>query len=189
MNFSDLAISFFNDLAMKYGLLIMEKSKSEIHFESDKVRLRIMYDFQRSFEVNINLSLRARPNLLPIPLRDLVMYKEPNLIRDIGDFQSHDLSGVSEYFKEVINFLDNYCASFLRGEVAEFARIEEFRQLKAERYTKGKEFLLVKKKAQQHWDRKDFKAFLDSMLLVDKSYLSEIDQQKISYARKQVDGL
>lgn len=181
--YKNLVNQSFEFLVSVYGCTLLPSSKNS-YFEtyaSGDITVDVMYDANRSFELDVRLSYlgTGSPNE-SISLHEIVHAGGVHGFRTPQVVDERSLASAVENCAMV---LKEYGSNYLRGDHFSFRRISKCREKQSIDYGIARDVRMVKAEAEVAWQKKNY---MDVFSLLDsiRIYLSDADLKKLEYSQK-----
>lgn len=173
----------FDFLIKEYTFTKYNCNNNMAIYKSQEVMIKLVYDNQRSFEINCYISLISSNNEYDIG--SILNYKDINEEYYINHIcQASTNESLKYCIKLYATLLSKYFDNFLKGDRSEFSLLENFCQTKYENLAKEKEVKNIKKEITIAWNIQDYSRVARlSFKIIDNLTLAE--HKKMEYAKKQ----
>jgi hypothetical protein len=177
----------FEFLISEYGYRCTEQAASRVRFESSVVHVDVVYDGNRSYEVDLYIGRKG------LESREQASYSIGEVLRlchapDAKDFVLFRATSEEQlvgYLEKLASALRAYGRDFLLGNVDSFTELVRQRRRESEVYALERELRKARRKAQAAWDRGDYAGVVSSFGPV-RHALTPADAEKLKAAEDQL---
>lgn len=176
----------FDAAAQQFGLNCIASNEREVRYENDQVFLKINFDKDRSYEVNVELGKKdVRYSGPPFSLSEVLR------LRGVQDAISEDAIAASNdqrlqaALARLAELTVKHAADFLTGSDFSFAQLAKFRSKECIEYELAAKLRHARAAAEAAWQAHDY-ASIVKVLTPLVSSLSPAEKKMLDYSRKKL---
>lgn len=170
---AEAAFAFLCD-EMAYSLV--NADDTFLRYESDVVFINVYHGIS-SYAIRFEIGLRATPDVKYYPEEVVAMSGSV----EESDFQGSTPQRVAEYVPRLASLLRRHGSSLLRGDSAEFERLDEVRNRLSTAVTDGYRISLLRERADRAWQHRNYPELIEVLLAIGES-MSPAERKKLQYA-------
>ena len=188
LNLADYIADNFAFLSQSYGFRWVQVSDSQAVFEGPHVRLALLYDNRRSYELSARITPCAENGEPVGPSYDLAEFE--GLFKHLARGETFPVAAARpDALRHSITFLATYLRNhgdpLLRGDSATYARLAKHRECAAQQYSQSVELSRMRRVVTRAWASRDYAAVV-AHFGPHEAHLSPAEVAKLRYARKRL---
>ena len=173
------------DLVLKHGFQVIERGRSLLTFETDKVEVALSYDDQRSFEVGVGVRLKPNSAEPAYSFDELLRVQNVPANEWSTGYAARNVEAAEMIIRRIADILDRHAAPLLDADPDAWARLEEQRRSDCIAYASTTRMAHAKRVADEAWVAKDYQKVVATLEAVE-SELGHTDAAKLAYAKRAV---
>ena len=183
MEFNKIVTEILNSVLSLFGFAIKKESKGIIEYEHKILSISITYDFNRSFEVDVNFHFKANNEFYTLAELKEYLYQEKN--RFIAT-QISEEDKLKSWVQEVKVFLEKHMDELIKNHVKVCFELDGLRKQNVIDYNNERDERFLREDVDKLWKSKDYVGLVELI----ENYKGTIDgtiKKKYEYAIKKVE--
>jgi hypothetical protein len=173
------------DLVLKHGFQVIERGRSLLTFETNKVELALSYDDQRSFEVSIGVRLKPNSAEPAYSFDELLRIQNVPANEWSTGYAARNVEATEMIIQRIVDILDRHAAPLLDADPDAWARLDEQRRSDCIAYASTTRMAHAKWVADEAWVAKDYRKVVATLEAVE-SELDQTNAAKLAYAKRAI---
>jgi hypothetical protein len=185
INFEGSAISCFDGIATKHGLLRAPSVPAVIRWANERVYLKVAYDWKGSFGVGVSIGEVPPFEYIEAPSYDLYELLQLRSSPDaefVGHLQVIEAGAMHRSLCRLADLVEFYAPGLLDGDAAEFVELERYRKQRSAAYALERDLLFARKSADKAWRTGDYEEVIRSYAPI-VNYLSKAERKRLKIAQ------
>ncbi len=171
----------------KQGFSRSEQCPTQITYLSSVVRLDILFDTNRSFELDVTICLDAhllsRPSEPSFNLGEILRAAAAPEAARFRCVQITTQSSLELFLSEMAKLVRKYGGKLLEADMAEFHRLAQRREDECQKYADETNLNRARNASADAWKKRDYVAVVKALSSVAAELLSESDKKRLIIAK------
>lgn len=181
------AARYFSFLVKEYGYRRTQSIPYLVRFESPTAFVELVYDGNRSFELNLlvgEMSSKASGSP-PFSIDEILRFRCAPEAKQFALVQVTSKEVMASFVEQLAEMLRAYGGDFIHGNEQSFAEIAEQRRREETAYALKRDLRKAREEAELAWRGKDYSAVINALRPL-RAILTAAEMAKLEFAEKQV---
>lgn len=164
-------------------MLCVLASECTVRYENENIFLTINFDFQRSFELGVEIGRRRSASLeRPFSLGEVLRLNCPEEAAPIDGMMVREATHLPGALERLAQLTSIHAVKFLQGSDLSFAQLARLRQMEGEAYALEKMLRAVRARSDAAWEKRDYQSVVSSLGSIEQ-HLSPAEKKRLQYSR------
>ena len=187
LSFRDVVKEHFGAIAQHHGLRLAYESETRLEYESDRAKMLVIFDNERSYELAVAFALvGSNVDEPPYSLAEVLRLQKHPEGTSIEGQQFHAQGSLNEAVRKAACLTSEFASEQLYGNAAAFQELAKQRAAEATAYGLSRDLRAARNEADRAWRAKDF-ATVVSVYRPFRAYLSPSELKRLEFAGAHID--
>jgi hypothetical protein len=184
--FSQEARFQFDPIAKDFSLACVAFDDFSVRYESNKVFLVIHYDYQKSYEVAVEIGKLSVHDQAPgFSLSEILRLRNARDVEFVDGLMITDAAYFPDFLSRLAKLTSMYATDFLAGNEFSFAQAQQLRKKESAELETRSRLRFARSKVSVAWQVKDYEAVIKFFEPLE-AHLSAAEKKKLDYARGKI---